>query len=402
MIINIDIQSNQVESVDGIQTPFTYQVELANGFILSKQIEYVDGQIQKEINNQKIYKNPIITTTETEVKIGEEETSESEGNKPIFIQTQKVNDDKPLFYTQDGNETIDSTYEIHIPYEPVIIGEIQKTQKIYDEAGVLISELPLFHVQQGFRFFETTESEKIEIIQLQPIMISAPSGLYLKDVFETKTIIEESFEEVTTPKVAIAWESKEVPNIINVEEEIDGFDELGEAIKIKTGNYIQIQDGVKTIEIETVWQDLKPVLVDNILTRNVNIISEPKYFNADDISIDAIKEFKTHQLNNMCNKAITGTFVSSALGTPHFYSYDKEAQSNLQLTKLVIDDYPDGMTVNWRISDTREIIPHDKTQFKILFGDSIVHLQTQLYKFRQLEKTVSAMETKEEVNGISW
>jgi len=119
-------------------------------------------------------------------------------------------------------------------------------------------------------------------------------------------------------------------------------------------------------------------------------------------SLDEVKKVKLQELNNDCKRTTLGTFTSSALGEPHTYSYDEEAQRNLILGKTLVDNYSDTDTINWRISDTRQVLPHTKSQFLVLFQDSVIHLMTNIEKFRLLESQVNSCTTNEEVELINW
>lgn len=125
--------------------------------------------------------------------------------------------------------------------------------------------------------------------------------------------------------------------------------------------------------------------------------------NHDKVKLLDAKEVKVNEIRSMCSDKMS-TFSSSSLGVIHLYSYDEEAKDNLKDTIIAITSnmFPDQSTVNWRIHDTRELIPHNKSQLITLYQDSVQHKQVVLAKFRNLEFLVNQANTIEEVNKITW
>lgn len=118
--------------------------------------------------------------------------------------------------------------------------------------------------------------------------------------------------------------------------------------------------------------------------------------------LDALRKQKIEELGLACQAAINSTFVSSALGEPHVYSYDAEARENLKNAEAAAKYMADDATVEWRIHDTREVKQHNKSQIIQLFLDSVQHVQTNVAKYRQLEAQVLAATTEEEITAIKW
>jgi hypothetical protein len=118
--------------------------------------------------------------------------------------------------------------------------------------------------------------------------------------------------------------------------------------------------------------------------------------------LGALRKQKIDELGVACQAAINSTFVSSALGTPHVYSYDAEARENLKNAEAAAKYMADDATVEWRIHDTREVKRHTKQQVIQLFLDSVQHVQTNVAKYRQLEAQVLAATTEEEITAIKW
>jgi hypothetical protein len=283
MNVLINKIDNKVIGVDIASTPLSYEIKLDDLIKVEKEISVVDGLKQKEdFDGNKLYKKPVTIKTPYTVVVGQIETTLKTGNTPIFVGVQKVNEQgEPLFYNINGDETTESTYEIHIPLELS-----ENTQKVLDEEGNVVEELPLYKLPVGFSFAEVLESERVETIFLQPVMISVQRAndegklLYLKNITETREQIEETFEEVAFEKEAIAWETQEIPNMVLVEEEIDGFDEEGNSIKIKTGNMIEVQDGIKEIQVETDWNVYEPIMINNVITKVISLQDTPSEFTA--------------------------------------------------------------------------------------------------------------------------
>lgn len=122
-----------------------------------------------------------------------------------------------------------------------------------------------------------------------------------------------------------------------------------------------------------------------------------------DTEIKLTKEYKNmilRELNNFCQIKILGAFESSALGTPHLYSYDAEAQRNFTIAEQVLKYYPDDRTVDWRIHDTREIIPHTKAQLIQVFLDAVKHLQDNIARYRELETQVIESTVPVDINDM--
>jgi len=124
--------------------------------------------------------------------------------------------------------------------------------------------------------------------------------------------------------------------------------------------------------------------------------------NIESIKLSAAKERKISELQVSCSNTINSSFTSSALGTPHLYSYDTEAQRNLTIAIDAIPYYPENATIEWRIHDTRECIAHNKSQIIQLYLDSVTHVQTNVTKFRTKETQVNNATTVEDVMSITW
>jgi hypothetical protein len=114
----------------------------------------------------------------------------------------------------------------------------------------------------------------------------------------------------------------------------------------------------------------------------------------------AYKMNKIESLYNLCNQAILGIFSSSAMGTPHDYIFDFEAQMNLAGTKQAFNDNL-ITNIEW---NTRDVGPcfHDATQFNQLWLDGFTHKVSNMTKYRTLKGQVEIAVDKAGVDSIEW
>lgn len=286
MKLYFDITNSKCIGTTPSNSNMCYGVKVEDDFTLSKTVLEQDGEKDKEVDGKPIYNRPVALVTVSEVKTGEVATEEVT-DRLEFVTTQKVNElDEPLFYAQDGSETTESTYEIHIAYTPT-----GNTQKVYDAEGNVVEEIPTYYKPVGFDFIEVTESENVIIQDAQPIMVTNHTGLYIKDIYETVTSVVERLEETEESSMVIKWINEEVPNMVMVEEEVysldgDGnnlLDENQNLIKVKTGNMIEIQNGVKYNRVESERLNFDRAKEPNMISVSVNISEKPEVFTVEDV-----------------------------------------------------------------------------------------------------------------------
>lgn len=136
---------------------------------------------------------------------------------------------------------------------------------------------------------------------------------------------------------------------------------------------------------------------DLVLGAYVEQSREQRYFpDPDAVSpVDA----KIAELNAACNEAILAGFTSDALGSPHTYDFDYEAQINFIGTK---DAFKDGIIteIKWK-TDAGEI-SHNQVQFTIVYYDGFAHKNTNIQRYKTLKAAVYAAISDEEREAIQW
>ena len=264
----------------------TYEIKVPEGFSLSKTIVEQHGEKNKELNGKLLYNKPVSTDTVTYEKLGEMLTDEITDTLE-YEDVQKLNDeDELLYYAQDHTETTNATVEGITYYE--LSGN---TIKVYDDEENLISETPTYNKPIEGGFEEVEESEESYTINLEPVMIQVLTGRYLKDVMGDVTTTTHSFEETEESKIAIAWEDQEVPNMVMIDEEVNSLDDNGEPIlddegmpvKVKTGYLIQVQNGTKTIQVESEWLEFEPIMIPNMVDVYITLEERPSEFTVEEV-----------------------------------------------------------------------------------------------------------------------
>ncbi|ASS76490.1 hypothetical protein CIG75_17010 [Tumebacillus algifaecis] len=119
------------------------------------------------------------------------------------------------------------------------------------------------------------------------------------------------------------------------------------------------------------------------------------------LNLDQLKAAKIAQLNDFCNQAIIGGFVSTALGEEHQYGFDREDQANLtgRLAGIAAGTAPTEFL--WKTKDAGPLT-HTVDQFKQVCLDGDAHKEAQIAKFWTLKATVEVAQTIEELPSIEW
>jgi hypothetical protein len=115
---------------------------------------------------------------------------------------------------------------------------------------------------------------------------------------------------------------------------------------------------------------------------------------------DLYKQDKIHLLDQQCNQAVLGTFISSAMGSEHIYVFDIEAQINLAGAKQAFQDAL-ITEIDWNTRDAGVLI-HSQAQFNQLWLDGFLHKISTIGRFRTLLPLVEAATTKSEVDAVVW
>jgi hypothetical protein len=120
--------------------------------------------------------------------------------------------------------------------------------------------------------------------------------------------------------------------------------------------------------------------------------------------IEFLKKKKIEELAAACNAACLGYFSSSALGSPHYYSSDSEAQTNFNGAVNLINA---GLLQQeeWTCYDenwNRLRIMHTKEKILQVFVDGSTYRSEQTSKYNTLLQQVNAATTEEEIAAITW
>lgn len=111
-------------------------------------------------------------------------------------------------------------------------------------------------------------------------------------------------------------------------------------------------------------------------------------------------ELKLAELNAACNAAILAGFTSDALGSPHTYDFDYDAQINLGGMLNAITAGLVSEPVMWKASGIPQ--PHTFEKFKAVFSAGLAHKNANISKFWTLKAAVLAAESAEEIEAIIW
>lgn len=159
-------------------------------------------------------------------------------------------------------------------------------------------------------------------------------------------------------------------------------------------NEVRIEfDGVNTSIIWNIQEKTPPTQeqLDNITSSHPYILNK-------------IKDVKIKELDIVCEQVIESTFISSALGEPHIYKYNKDTQASLDkilmgfvLGELALDDIMPFLLV-----DLDTAVNHTISQMLQVYKDGALHKQYQVDRFWGIKDQVKACTSKEEVEAVTW
>jgi hypothetical protein len=117
--------------------------------------------------------------------------------------------------------------------------------------------------------------------------------------------------------------------------------------------------------------------------------------------LDYFKTQKKAELSVKCNEAICGGFTSNALGAPHTYPSDEEAQRNFhsELDRIRLDST--YTTIYFKTFDAG-YLAHTVDQFTKVFLDGHTYGRQQIAHLNDLKAQVDAATTVSTVNAITW
>ena len=121
-------------------------------------------------------------------------------------------------------------------------------------------------------------------------------------------------------------------------------------------------------------------------------------------SIEEMKMFKDKELNKFCEKSILDGFNHTIDGMRYHFSYDREAQVNLQETYQLFQNNA-LETVMWtaHVHGGKVRIPLNKNMFYELYYTSVKHKLNTISYYRDiLAPQIARAKTAEELEKIQW
>ena len=116
------------------------------------------------------------------------------------------------------------------------------------------------------------------------------------------------------------------------------------------------------------------------------------------------KEEKRRELSAQCHKVIIDVFESNVGGITYGFSYDMEAQTNMQETyQMFQNDVIDKVVWSARKDDEKVRVTLNKRDFESLYYNGIKHKQSQISKLKDtLEPMIDSANSEEELETIKW
>lgn len=119
------------------------------------------------------------------------------------------------------------------------------------------------------------------------------------------------------------------------------------------------------------------------------------------VSLDEAKRQKLVELQTARDNEIYTTFQSSALGTPHTYTYSQEAAANFDKKATLLGIAPSITTISWYTVE-EGFVNHTRDQWVQVCLDGGQREESLKMKYFQLEAQVSAATDIATVNAIVW
>lgn len=117
-------------------------------------------------------------------------------------------------------------------------------------------------------------------------------------------------------------------------------------------------------------------------------------------ALDFVKAVKIAELNQACNQFILSGLTSSAIGSPHVYDFDYEAQINLAGMMGCVNAGLAPQSIAWKTD--QGVIDHSTAQFTQLYMDGLLFKQQQIDRYWTLKSQVLSAASEIEVNAIVW
>jgi hypothetical protein len=125
------------------------------------------------------------------------------------------------------------------------------------------------------------------------------------------------------------------------------------------------------------------------------------------LSLDEVKDFKTSKIREEASETIFGSYVSSALGTPHTYPNNQVTQMNLSGSVIasLLPNLPDGWTTPFWCADSLNVwnfAPHTASQIQQVGIDCKAFVIANQIKIMTLLAQIADCTTVEEVISVVW
>ena len=122
---------------------------------------------------------------------------------------------------------------------------------------------------------------------------------------------------------------------------------------------------------------------------------------------DLLKESKINKKNELsqkCHEDIISLFEVEIKGKKYGFSYDMEAQTNMQETYQMFQNNVIN-EINWSARNNSEKVrvTLNKSEFEKVYYEGIKHKQTLISKLKdKLEPLIDSTESEEELDSINW
>lgn len=116
------------------------------------------------------------------------------------------------------------------------------------------------------------------------------------------------------------------------------------------------------------------------------------------------KENKKEELSTHCHEDIIDSFESEVKGIMYRFSYDMEAQTNMQETyQMFQNNVIDEISWSARRGDEKIRVLLNKRDFENLYYNGVKHKQSCISKLKDvLEPMVDSASSEEELESIEW
>lgn len=125
---------------------------------------------------------------------------------------------------------------------------------------------------------------------------------------------------------------------------------------------------------------------------------------SDDDLLVEFKESKRQELSHDCHNEIISSFETRIRGKLYGFSYDIEAQTNMQETYQMFQNNVIN-EIKWSARSNKEKVrvALNKSEFEKVYYEGIKHKQALISKLKdKLEPLIDSTKSKEELDSINW